>query len=368
LKINKKNYRTIWLDPIDNNVVKVIDQRYLPHKFEILDLLTMSDVYNAIEDMAVRGAPLIGATAAWGVYLSAIEALSKNYDVEFIKQQSLNLRNSRPTAINLEWAVNRMLSTVVLHEDLNEMTKALREEAKAICDEDVEESKAIGMSGLKVIKEISMAKPNQPINILTHCNAGWLATIDYGTATSPIYTARDSGIDLHIWVDETRPRNQGSNLTAWELAHEGIKHSIIVDNAGGYLMQQGEVDLIIVGSDRTTKSGDVCNKIGTYLKALAAFDNKVPFYVALPESTFDWNIEDGLKEIPIEIRDEDEIAFISGSIENRVERVKVIPDKSTCLNIAFDVTPSKFITGLITPRGICKADKASIQELYPEHF
>ena len=226
MKINKKNYRTIWLDPIDNNVVKVIDQRYLPHKFEILDLLTMSDVYNAIEDMAVRGAPLIGATAAWGVYLSAIEALSKNYDVEFIKQQSLNLINSRPTAINLEWAVNRMLSTVVLHEDLNEMTKALREEAKAICDEDVEESKAIGMSGLKVIKEISMAKPNQPINILTHCNAGWLATIDYGTATSPIYTARDSGIDLHIWVDETRPRNQGSSLTAWELAHEGIKHSI----------------------------------------------------------------------------------------------------------------------------------------------
>ena len=367
MKVQGEHFRTIWLSKSDDQVVKIIDQRYLPHKFEIIDLKTTKDTYDAIENMAVRGAPLIGATAAWGVYLSALEANRNNLGIEFIKKESLDLINSRPTAVNLEWAVTRMLSKIKSTIPINEIINTFRLEAQMICDEDVESSRNIGINGLDVIKKISNKKSHDKVNILTHCNAGWLATIDYGTATAPIYAARDAGIDIHVWVDETRPRNQGSSLTAWEFAKEGIDHTVIVDNAGGHLMQHKEVDLCIVGSDRTTRSGDVCNKIGTYLKALSAYDNDIPFYVALPSSTFDWEKTDGLTQIPIEIRDADEIAFISGEIEEKIQKLRLIPEQTNCLNIAFDVTPAKYISGLITPRGICNANETSILEMYPEH-
>jgi methylthioribose-1-phosphate isomerase len=368
LKVQGKNFKTIWLDPMDSSKVKIIDQRLLPHEFKVRVLESIDDANDAISQMAVRGAPLIGATAGWGVYLASVEALERNLDIDFVTKKSLELIVSRPTAINLKWAVNRMISKFNFSNNLDELVVNLKKEAQAICDEDEESSIKIGQSGSEIIRDIANKKSGETVNILTHCNAGWLATVDYGTATAPIYAARDEGIDLHVWVDETRPRNQGSSLTAWELGNEGIKHTIVVDNAGGHLMQNGEVDLCLVGSDRTTRAGDVCNKIGTYLKALAAKDNKVPFYVALPESTFDWTIEDGISEIPIETRDEHEIAFVSGKNGNEIKEVRVTPENSKCLNIAFDVTPSHFITGLITPRGLCKADKESIAKLYPGNY
>jgi len=351
LKVLGKNYKTIWLDPVDSRKVKIIDQRLLPHEFKVRVLESIEDVNDAISQMAVRGAPLIGATAGWGVYLASVEALEKDLDFDFVYKKSLQLIDSRPTAINLKWAVSRMISKFELSNNLYELAENLKKEAQAICDEDEKSSIKIGQSGLDIIRDLSYKKSGATVNILTHCNAGWLAAVDFGTATAPIYAARDAGIDLHVWVDETRPRNQGSNLTAWELDNEGIKHTVIVDNAGGHLMQNGEVDLCIVGSDRTTRSGDVCNKIGTYLKALAAKDNNIPFYVALPESTFDWSIDDGISEIPIEKRDENEIAFISGKNGNEICEVRVTPQNSKCLNIAFDVTPYNLITGFITPRG-----------------
>jgi methylthioribose-1-phosphate isomerase len=367
MKVQGEHYRTIWLSKSNDQVVKIIDQRHLPHKFEIIDLRTTKDTYDAIENMAVRGAPLIGATAAWGVYLSALEASRNNLGIEFIKKESMDLINSRPTAVNLEWAVTRMLSKIKSSITIKETVNILRLEAQKICDEEIENSKCIGANGLNIIKEISNKKSKNKVNILTHCNAGWLATIDYGTATAPIYAARDAGIDIHVWVDETRPRNQGSSLTAWEFSEEGIDHTVIVDNAGGHLMQHKEVDLCIVGSDRTTRSGDVCNKIGTYLKALSAYDNDIPFYAALPGSTFDWEKTDGLSQIPIEVRDADEIAFISGQLGEKNQKVRLVAKNTNCLNIAFDVTPSKYISGLITPRGVCEANELSILGMYPEY-
>jgi len=353
LKVANKNYRTIWQSEDNKEIVKIIDQRYLPHEFIIKEISSYIEAIEMIKDMAVRGAPLIGGTTAWGIYLAAVEAKSDNHGKEFIIDACKKFLEARPTAVNLAWAIDRMMCLI---EEL----------AENICNEDVENSINIGHHGLKIIETIADNKSDKTVNILTHCNAGWLATIDRGTATAPIYAARDAGIDIHVWVDETRPRNQGSNLTAWELLEEGIEHTVIVDNAGGHLMQHGKVDICIVGSDRTTRSGDVGNKIGTYLKALAAHDNGVPFYVALPDSTIDWKIRNGLKDIPIEIRDSKEVEYISGFLDGQIQSVRIMPEESPALNFAFDVTPSKYVTGLITPRGVCEANESDILRLYPE--
>ena len=355
MRIENKVYRTIWFE---DNLVKIIDQTKLPHQFIIKDLKTIKDAINAIKTMEVRGAPLIGATAAYGLVLSIIE---KN-DLSFLKKSSEDLINSRPTAINLKWAVDRMMKKL---SGVNEkdILKIALDEAKAIVEEDVGFCKKIGLYGLKIIEEIS-SKKKDTVNILTHCNAGWLATIDWGTATSPIYHAHKKGIKVHVWVDETRPRNQGANLTSYELNEEGIPNTIITDNSGGILMQRGQVDMCIVGTDRTLSNGDVCNKIGTYLKALSAKDNNIPFYVALPSSTIDWSIKDH-KQIPIEERNSEELSHLEGIDENnKIKKIRIYPQKSKSLNLAFDVTPAKLVTGLITEKGICKASVEGLKGLF----
>ena len=355
MKIEGKSYKTIWLE---NNLVKIIDQTKLPHQFIIKDLKTVKDAINAIKTMEVRGAPLIGATAAYGLVLSIIE---KN-DLSFLKKSSEDLISARPTAINLKWAVDRMIKKLsgINNKDILKIALA---EAKAISEEDEEFCKNIGLNGLKIIEKIANKKKDT-VNILTHCNAGWLATIDWGTATSPIYHAHQKGIKVHVWVDETRPRNQGANLTSYELNEEGISNTVITDNAGGILMQRGEVDMCIVGTDRTLSNGDVCNKIGTYLKALSAKDNNVPFYVALPSSTIDWSIKDHRK-IPIEERNSEELSHVEGVDENNeIKKVRIYPQKSKSLNLAFDVTPAKLITGLITEKGVCEASEKGLKGLF----
>jgi len=357
MHINGKVFRTIWFDEKDQ-AVKIIDQTKLPHKFEIKNLKTVKDAINAIKTMEVRGAPLIGATAAYGIVLAIME---KN-DSAFIKTSCENLIKSRPTAINLKWAVNRMMKKLSGVNN-NEILKIALEEAKLICEEDVKFCENIGLNGLKIIEEI-YNKKKDTVNILTHCNAGWLATIDWGTATSPIYHAHKKGIPLHVWVDETRPRNQGANLTSYELNEEEVPNTIIADNTGGILMQRGEVDMCIVGTDRTIASGDVANKIGTYLKALAAKDNNVPFYVALPSSTIDWETTD-FKNIPIEERNSEELSYVEGLDENNnIKKVLIYPKKSKAMNIAFDVTPAKYVTGLITEKGVCEASKEGLKKLF----
>jgi len=351
MNIEGKAYRTIWFE---NNSVKIIDQTKLPHQFIIKNLKTVKDSINAIKTMEVRGAPLIGATAAYGLVLSIIE----NKDQSFLKKSSEDLIASRPTAINLKWAVDRMMKKLS-GVNSNEILKIALEEAETIVLEDVEFCKNIGLNGLKIIEEI-YNKKKDTVNILTHCNAGWLATIDWGTATSPIYHAHK----VHVWVDETRPRNQGANLTSYELNEEGIPNTIIADNTGGILMQRGQVDMCIVGTDRTLSNGDVCNKIGTYLKALAAKDNNVPFYVALPSSTIDWSIKDS-KDIPIEERDPAELSFVEGlDKNNKLQKILIYPQKSKSLNLAFDVTPAKYVTGLITEKGVCQASEKGLKELF----
>ena len=357
MKIEGKEYRTIWFDE-KKQVVKIIDQTKLPHQFIIKDLLTVKDAINAIKTMEVRGAPLIGATAAYGLVLAII----KNNDQTFLKKSSEDLINSRPTAINLKWAVDRMMKKLS-GINSNEILNIAINEAKEICEEDVKFCKNIGLNGLKIIEEI-YNKKKDTVNILTHCNAGWLATINWGTATSPIYHAHKKGIKVHVWVDETRPRNQGANLTSYELNEEGVPNTIIADNTGGILMQRGEVDMCIVGTDRTLSTGDVANKIGTYLKALAANDNNVPFYVALPSSTIDWNIKD-FKDIPIEERSSDELSHVEGLDENnKVKKVLIYPKKSKAMNLAFDVTPAKYITRLITEKGVCEASEQGLKKLF----
>jgi methylthioribose-1-phosphate isomerase len=355
MKIEGKDYKTIWFE---NNIVKIIDQTKLPHIFLIKELKTCDDAVNAIKNMEVRGAPLIGATAAYGLVLSILE----NNDLDFLKKSSEKLINSRPTAINLKWAVDRMLKKLLIAKK-NEILNLAINEAKNICEEDEKFCNRIGLNGLKLIEEI-YSKKNKTINILTHCNAGWLATINWGTATSPIYHAHKKGIPVHIWVDETRPRNQGANLTSYELNEEGINNTIIADNTGGILMQRGEVDMCIVGTDRTLSNGDVCNKIGTYLKALAAYDNNIPFYVALPSSTIDWNIKDH-KQIPIEERNSEELSHLEGFDElGDIKKIQIYPKKSKSLNLAFDVTPAKYVTKLITEKGICDASLKGLNNLF----
>jgi methylthioribose-1-phosphate isomerase len=355
MKIEGKDYKTIWFE---NNIVKIIDQTKLPHIFLIKELKTCDDAVNAIKNMEVRGAPLIGATAAYGLVLSIL----KNNDLDFLKISSEKLINSRPTAINLKWAVDRMLKKLLIAKK-NEILNLAINEAKNICDEDEKFCNQIGLNGLKLIEE-TYKKKNQTVNILTHCNAGWLATINWGTATSPIYHAHKKGIPVHVWVDETRPRNQGANLTSYELNEEGINNTIIADNTGGILMQRGEVDMCIVGTDRTLSNGDVCNKIGTYLKALAAYDNNIPFYVALPTSTIDWEIKDH-KQIPIEERNPEELSHLEGFDElGNIKKIQIYPKKSKSLNLAFDVTPAKYVTKLITEKGICDASLEGLNNLF----
>jgi methylthioribose-1-phosphate isomerase len=354
-------YRTIW--PEDGGRrVRIIDQRRLPHDFVIAELTGLEDAACAIRDMAVRGAPLIGATAAWGV---ALHLAADPSDAGLARAVEV-LASTRPTAVNLHWALAGMQAALApLPPDAR--AAAARARAAALCDEDVALNAAIGEHGLALIADLAARKGGAPVNILTHCNAGWLATVDWGTATAPIYRAHAAGIALHVWVDETRPRNQGAALTAWELGRAGVPHTLVADNAGGHLMQRGLVDLVLVGTDRTTAEGDVANKIGTYLKALAARDTGVPFYVALPSPSIDWSLGDGLAGIAIEERSGDEVAFVSGRTDDgRIARVRITPETTPCANPAFDVTPARLVTGLITERGIAAASRAGLAALFPE--
>ena len=366
MKVNEKHYRTIWLDEEDSPIIKIIDQRLLPHRFVIEKLHTAEEMVCAIKDMQVRGAGLIGAAAGYGMYLAAIEAYNKASFNDHLDACAQLLKQSRPTAVNLEWAVNRQLEAIAKASSKDEKIKIARETANLIADEDAGHCQEIGRHGVQIIENISKKKAGEVVNILTHCNAGWLAFVDYGSATAPIYEAFAKGIKVHVWVDETRPRNQGASLTAWELANQGVPHTVITDNTGGHLMQHGLVDVVITGADRVTRCGDAANKIGTYLKALAAWDNQIPFYVALPSSTFDWNIRNGLTEINIEKRSGDEVKYIYGLCENEIKKVLITPKDSPALNYGFDVTPARLITGLITERGICAASEKGILKLFPE--
>ncbi|MCO5071463.1 MAG: S-methyl-5-thioribose-1-phosphate isomerase [Rhizobiaceae bacterium] len=362
MHVGERHYRTIWLSD-DGRSVDIIDQRWLPHEFRVETLSTVDAVATAIRDMWVRGAPLIGATAAYGVALQMKQdasdgALDRVWD---------ELHETRPTAINLRWALDDMRNTLK-PLPVSERAAAAYRRAAEIADEDVAINRSIGKSGLEIIKSIAAKKkPGETVNILTHCNAGWLATVDYGTATAPIYLAKEAGIPVHVYVDETRPRNQGAQLTAWELGGDGVPHTLVVDNAGGHLMQHGMVDMVIVGTDRTTANGDVCNKIGTYLKALAAHDNGVPFYVGLPSPTIDWTVHDGVKEIPIEERSGDEVSFVQGRApDGNIVSVRISPESTKAANPAFDVTPARLVTGLITERGVCEASPEGLLKLFPE--
>lgn len=363
MKVEGKDYTTIWLK--DENTVSIIDQRWLPHRFVVEDLHTPDDILTAIIDMHVRGAGLIGAAAGYAMYLTVKAGKFENNFDGYLNEYAGRLKRSRPTAVNLEWAINRQLKAISTAEPYEEKLEAAKRTALEIAGEDAGYCRKIGEYGVELIRQIAKNKKG-PVNILTHCNAGWLAFVDYGTATAPIYNAFDKGIDLHVWVDETRPRNQGASLTAWEFVNQGIPHTVIADNTGGHLMQHGMVDLVITGADRVTRNGDAANKIGTYLKALAAHDNSVPFYIALPSSTFDWSISDGIRDIKIEERSGDEVKYIQGLCDNAIKTVLLTPINSPVVNYGFDVTPGRLITGLITERGICKANEESILNLYPE--
>ncbi len=368
MKIGDQHYQTIWIDENDPSVIKVIDQQKLPFFFEIKDLCSVDDVYNAIADMTVRGAPLIGAAGAFGIYLATLEINSQTNIREHLSNAARYLISCRPTAVNLAWAVGYVMGKLNYNNSQTSLTKTAHDAAIEICEMEKENCRQIGKHGLKLIEAISKKKKGAPVNILTHCNAGWLACIDYGTATAPIYLAHEKGIPLHVWVDETRPRNQGSKLTAYELGQNGISYTLIADNAGGHLMQQKLVDIVLIGSDRTTRTGDVANKIGTYLKALAAFDNKIPFYCALPSSSIDFNIADGRKEIIIEERNPEEVTYISGMADGKIQSVRICPDNTVAANYGFDITPARLITGLITELGICKATEQDIKEMFSYKF
>lgn len=368
MNIDGKAYRTIWLDEADR--LHVIDQHVLPHRFETVTITSFSALCDAIRNMLVRGAGLIGATAGYGMWLAACEAPAKDtedFDT-FMSDAATALKRTRPTASNLAWAVDRQLAAMTRGSSPEEKRHIAKVTAQAIADEDAEACKRIGEHGKTLLEALAAKKANgAPVNILTHCNAGWLAFVDYGSALSPVYAAHNAGLPVHVWVDETRPRNQGASLTAWELSRHGVPHALIADNAGGHLMQHGQVDIVIVGADRVTRRGDAANKIGTYLKALAAHDNGVPFYVALPSSTFDFSLDDGVAEIPIEERGAAEVRIMSGKTpDGSVLDVQICPDETPARNWAFDVTPNRLITGLISERGVCQATQEGIASLYPE--
>jgi methylthioribose-1-phosphate isomerase len=361
VKVDGKPYRTIWLGA-DGAAVQVIDQTLLPHRFVVRDLRTMEDAETAIRTMIVRGAPLIGAAAAYGMAL----AMAADPSDEMLARAYTFLLESRPTAVNLRWALDDVRALLAPLPAARRREAAYRRAAE-ICDEDAEICRRIGENGLGLIRKLQPRDGSGRINALTHCNAGWLATVDWGTALAPIYQAHNAGIPIHVWVEETRPRNQGASLTAWELGKHGVPHTVIADNAGGHLMQHGQVDFVITGTDRTTRRGDVCNKIGTYLKALAAHDNGVPFYVGLPYPTIDWTIEDGVREIPIEERSAREVTHMTGRTEaGDMTTVQIVPDGSPAANPAFDVTPARLVTALVTERGTCEASEAGLLSLYPE--
>ena len=366
MKVGGIDYRTIWLSEEDNSVIRIIDQRFLPHQFVIEDLHSVAEVVQAIKEMHVRGAGLIGAAAGYGMYLAAMEAGKTDSFDKHLQHCAALLKSARPTAVNPEQAIKRQLKAIMSASTVSEKITIAKESAISIADEDADHCRKIGLNGVSIIEQIAKKKSGATVNILTHCNAGWLAFVDYGSATAPIYEAAQRGIDVQVWVDETRPRNQGAGLTAWELINQGIPHTVITDNAGGHLMQHGLVDMVITGADRVTRSGDAANKIGTYLKALAAHDNQIPFYVALPSSTFDWNITDGVKEIRIEERSADEVKYIEGWDGNKISKVLITPSHSPAANYGFDVTPARLITGLITERGICNANEDEILKLFPE--
>jgi methylthioribose-1-phosphate isomerase len=369
VNVGGQHFRTIWIKPGDERVVQLIDQRFLPHRFVIEEIRTVEQMATAIREMHVRGAGLIGASAGYGMHLAAIEAAAGPAAAgvdEQLSDAAAQLKATRPTAVNLSWAVERQLRNIAKGKNATEKVALALRTARSIADEDAEHCRMIGQHGLELIRQLARKKAETPINVLTHCNAGWLAFVDYGSATAPIYAAHDGGLPVHVWVAETRPRNQGSKLTAWELGEHRVPHTIIADSAAGHLMQRGAVDLVIVGTDRTTLSGDVANKIGTYLKALAAKDNNVPFYVALPSSSFDWKLRDGLKEIPIEERSAEEVKQAEGWFGGEQVEVRVAPKESPAANYGFDVTPSHLVTGLITERGVCEANENSIRALFPE--
>lgn len=354
--------QTIWTTK--DNFVEVIDQRKLPHQYVVVELKSYKDAEIAIKDMTVRGAPLIGATAAYGIYLAVREMIENQLDGSFIDEAFDALRASRPTAVNLFWALDKMQNAL---DNADDFLKTAWDTANLIVEEDIETCRMIGVHGLQFIEEISKRKNGDVVNILTHCNAGMLGCIEWGTITSPIYQAVQKGIKIHVWVDETRPRNQGSNLTCYELTHHNVPHTLIVDNAGGHLMQHGMVDMVIVGTDRTTRNGDVANKIGTYLKALAAKDNNIPFYVALPSTTLDMTIRDGLKEIPIEERNQDEVRYMIGkNSAGKIDSVLICPETTTASNYGFDVTPAHLVTKLITEKGVCDASEEGLTGLFPD--
>ena len=377
MKVGGKHFRTIWLKPGDERIVQLIDQRFLPHRFVIEEVRTVEQMATAIREMHVRGAGLIGASAGYGMYLAAIEAAARAAFDEHMARAAEQLKATRPTAVNLFWAIERQLRSIAAGKTAEDKVALALRTANSIAEDDVEHCRMIGQHGLALIQQIAKKKEGKfatanpsrggPVNVLTHCNAGWLAFVDYGSATAPIYAAHDSGLPLHVWVAETRPRNQGSKLTAWELGQHGVPHSLIADSAAGHLMQRGEVDLVIVGTDRTTYTGDVANKIGTYLKALAAKANNVPFYVALPSASIDWEMRDGLKEIPIEERGAEEIRYAAGWFDGQQVEVRIAPEESPTANYGFDVTPRHLVTGLITERGVCEANEKSIFSLFPEH-
>jgi methylthioribose-1-phosphate isomerase len=361
MKVDGKPTRSIWLEP-DGWSVGIVDQTLLPHRFAIARLTSLDEAAHAIRSMQVRGAPLIGAAAAYGICL----ALRQDASDEGLERASVSLMRTRPTAINLKWAIDEMTAAVRNQPRAARVEAAYRRAAE-ICEEDVAINQAIGRHGVALIEAIAAKTPGKRVNILTHCNAGWLATVDVGTATAAIYLAHDRGLPLHVWVDETRPRNQGASLTAWELGHHGVPHTVIPDNTGGHLMQHAMVDMAIVGTDRVAANGDVCNKIGTYLKALAAKDNGVPFYVALPSPTIDFSVKDGIAEIPIEERDGNEVAAVTGrTADGRIETVRVVPEGSPVKNYGFDVTPARLITGLITERGVIAPNAATLAKAFPE--
>jgi methylthioribose-1-phosphate isomerase len=366
MKVNGRHFESIWIPPDHQEIVQIIDQRHLPFELVIEDIDTAEAMFTAIRDMHLRGAPLIGAAGALGMYLAVLQA-PKDEDIsQYIRKMAMFLKSSRPTAINLSWGIERIIEAMQTCNSRADMIFRAREVSLGIMAEEKENCRMIGEHGLVLISELRNRHPDVPVNILTHCNAGWLACIDYGTALAPIYLAYDKGIPLHVWVDETRPRNQGARLTSWELQQHGIPCTVITDNAGGYLMSRGKVDMVLVGSDRASSFGDIVNKVGTYLKALAAFDNKIPFYAAMPSSTIDWELEEGGGDTPIEERDADEIRYVEGWADNRLGRLMIMRGETCVSNYGFDITPARLITAIITERGITKANKKQIMKLFPE--